>query len=139
MNARIGRGYVREGTYADAIAKQAHDADPKTDRPIDIRRHEPSQRDRDGYEDKSPEPRRTEAVFWDPYSLALFPCLSYNPIGDIPRNRGPNCECKQINTQSDRQDALKLPRPFGRIRIPRRASLVIPYLAPYQPFSAKVL
>ena len=85
--ARFSPRDVRETTYASTIKKEADEGDHESDRPTDILHGETSQCDRDGYEQKLPDPHCTEAIFWHPYALALFLCTFYNPVGETPSNR----------------------------------------------------
>jgi hypothetical protein len=94
MDARIRARDVQGATYADAIGEEAHEADYQTDRPVNVRRDDASQRDRNRYKDESPEPCRTKSIFWDPYAFALFLCPSHHHIRETPRNRGSDWTCE---------------------------------------------
>lgn len=78
MEAHVSTRDVRKTTYTNAIAKQAHEADHEAERPINICRREASQRNRDRYEDKSPDPHPMKAIFWNPYPIALLLGPSHN-------------------------------------------------------------
>ena len=83
----------RKATYAEAVGKEAQEVDNQTERPVDVRRHEADQCNRNGHKHESTEPYRTQAIFWDPYTFALFLSPSYHHIGDTPGDGGTDWIC----------------------------------------------